>query len=487
MNRLSPEVLEDLPEAVGRPAYERNCVPIRIVHLGAGAFFRSHLAVYTDEVMKKGDMQWGIMGVSLRSPGVDRALTPQNGLYSVLELAAGDTDVRVVGSVVEVVSFPDEPDRVLRTLIQPHIAIVSMTLTDKGYGYDACDDCLKTNDPDIARDLQNPKQPRSAIGALAWAIAQRKRMGYKPFTLMSCDNIPANGKVLQRVLEQYIQAVQDQFGDQELLRYFLAQYACPCTLVDRLTPPAQEEDVGRVEQALGVHDAAPVVTEPYSLFVIQDWFSNDRPAWENVGAVTTAHVSSYEKLRYRLLDASYLAIGYLGYFEGFTTLYQAHQNPAIRHFVAELMDEAAATLGKRLEYDWRIFKEEWIRRFDNPALRVETAQLRIETSHILMYAIVPAVAKRLRHRLSIEHHAKVLALWIRWLMQACETGAESLNDLRAAQLIERVNAAGGAQADPFAVVDNVLSLDAIFGPVLSKDAEFKRVVAISLQQSMVAP
>ncbi|MAL02599.1 MAG: mannitol dehydrogenase [Alcaligenaceae bacterium] len=486
MNRLSPEALLQLPESVDKPAYERNCVPIRIVHLGAGAFFRSHLAVYTDEVMKKGDTQWGIMGVSLRSPGVDRALTPQNGLYSVLELAAEQSRLHVVGSVVEVVSLPDEPDRVLRTLIQPQIAIVSMTLTDKGYGYDACEDCLKTNDPDIARDLQNPRQPRSAIGVLAWAVAQRKRLGYKPFTLMSCDNIPANGKVLQRVLEQYIQEVQDSLGDKELLRYFLDQYACPCTLVDRLTPPVQEKDIDRVEQTLGVHDAAPVVTEPYSLFVMQDWFSNDRPAWETVGAVATAHVSSYEKLRYRLLDASYLAIGYLGYFEGFATLYQAHQNPVIRQFVAELMDDAAATLGKRPEYDWRVFKEEWVRRFDNPELRVGTAQLRIETSHILLYAIVPAVAERLRHGLSIDRHAKVLALWIRWLMRASEAGAEPLDDLRAGLLLERVNAAGGAHADPYAVVENILSFEALFGARLSKDAEFKRAVTAALQQSMVA-
>ncbi|MBC7203254.1 MAG: mannitol dehydrogenase family protein [Pusillimonas sp.] len=485
MNRLSPEALQYLPELVVRPEYERNCVPIRIVHLGAGAFFRSHLAVYTDEVMKKGDTRWGIMGVSLRSPGVDRALTPQNGLYSVIEQDAEHIQVRVVGSVVEVVSLPDEPDRVLRTLIQPQIAIVSMTLTDKGYGYDACADCLKTDDPDIARDLENPRQPRSAIGVLAWAVAQRKRLGYKPFTLMSCDNIPANGKVLQRVLEQYIKVVQAAFGDKELLRYFLDQYACPCTLVDRLTPQVQEADVSLAAQLLGVQDAAPVVTEPYSLFVLQDWFSNERPAWERAGAVATAHVSSYEKLRYRLLDASYLAIGYLGYFEGFTTLYEAHQNPGIRQFVAQLMDDAAATLGKRPEYDWRTFKQEWIRRFDNPALRVGTAQLRIETSHILLYAIVPAVADRLRHRLSIDRHAKVLALWIRWLMRASEADAEPLDDLRAELLLERVNAAGGAQADPGAVVDSVLSFEGVFGTKLSKDAGFKRAVTAALQQSMV--
>lgn len=486
MNRLTPEALPNLPDSVVRPEYERNCVPIRIVHLGAGAFFRSHLAVYTDEVMRKGDTRWGIMGVSLRSPGVDRALTPQSGLYSVLEQEAESVRARVVGSLVEAVSLVEEPDRVLRTLIQPQVAIVSMTLTDKGYGYDACADCLNQDDPAIARDLANPKQPRSAIGVLAWAVAQRKRLGYKPFTLLSCDNIPANGKVLQRVVEQYIQATQEAFGEKELLRYFLDQYACPCTLVDRLTPPVQEYDVSRAAQVLGVQDAAPVVTEPYSLFVMQDWFSNERPAWETVGAVATAHVSSYEKLRYRLLDASYLAMGYLGYFDGFTTLYQAYQNPGIRQFVAGLMDDAAATLGKRPEYNWHTFKDEWLRRFDNPALRVGTDQLRIETSHILMYAIVPAVADRLRHGLDIERHAKVLALWIRWLMQACEPGAEPLSDLRAGMLLEQVNAAGGAQGDPYNIVNNVLSLEAIFGAKLSKNEEFKRAVTAALQQSMVA-
>jgi fructuronate reductase len=95
--RLSNEVLHRLRPGVAIPGYDRSRMQTRIVHLGAGAFHRSHQAVYTDQFMAGGDTRWGIAAASLRSAAVSRALTPQNGLYALLINDNGDRRARVIG------------------------------------------------------------------------------------------------------------------------------------------------------------------------------------------------------------------------------------------------------------------------------------------------------------------------------------------------------------------------------------------------------
>ncbi len=479
MNRLSEETLNELPDTVARPLYNRQEMGARIVHLGVGAFFRSHLAVYADDLLDQGQSDWGVCAVSLRSPGVDQALVPQDGLYSLLVNDGRHAKARVVGSLKSVLSLASQRQQVFDALLRPETAIVSLTITHRGYCYDPAGDCLNQALPEIKADLRAPALPQSAIGVLVWAIAQRQQLGLKPFTLLSCDNIPANGKVLQRVLAHYIEQVQSQLGCEGLLRYFMEQYACPCTLVDRMTPPVYESDRALAQQLLGVTDAAPVVTEPYSLFVVQDWFCNDRPRWENVGAVITPHVSPYEQLRYRLLDASYLALGLLGGLSGCTTLYQAMQRPEVTLFVVGLMADAGVTLEKHTDIVWENYQQQWLMRFANPSLRLSTGQLLNEVSRVMPYAVLPVIVDRLKRGQNIDRHARVVAAWLRHLMQVGASLVVSY-DAGAAPLVQKIRALGAESADPFEVTETLLTLPEVFGQALAEDLEFRRCVTTQL-------
>jgi len=96
VKRLDLASLEQLPAGVARPAYRVDPVPIGIVHLGIGAFHRAHQAIYTDDALAMRGGEWGICGVSLRSPGVRDRMTPQDGLYTSIEKSPAGIRRRVV-------------------------------------------------------------------------------------------------------------------------------------------------------------------------------------------------------------------------------------------------------------------------------------------------------------------------------------------------------------------------------------------------------
>lgn len=202
MNRLSDKTLPRLPAAIERPAYDRATIRPGIVHLGIGAFHRAHQAVVIDDRLAAGETDWGLVGVSLRAPDTYDALTPQDGLYTLAVRSAEPTRHRIIGSVGEVLVAPEGPLKLLERLADPAIRIVSLTVTEKGYCHDPATGTLAEDHPDIRHDLTS-NLPRSAVGIIVEALVRRRAAGIAPFTVLSCDNLPANGETVKRVLARF--------------------------------------------------------------------------------------------------------------------------------------------------------------------------------------------------------------------------------------------------------------------------------------------
>lgn len=470
--RLTEAGLAALPDGIGRPRYDRAAVRSGIVHLGIGAFHRAHQAAYTDAVLGAGDARWGIAAASLRSPGTRDALAPQDGLYT-LNVQGKASSFAVIGSVQRVLVAPEDPAALVDALCRPEVAIVSLTVTEKAYCRDPATGLLDEAHPAVAHDLANPRAPRSALGFLAAGIARRREAGLPPFTVLCCDNLPANGAATHRVLMRFAGLLSPGLGG-----YVQDQVACPDTMVDRIVPATTQADRARVAAALGLDDAWPVVAEPFTQWVIEDRFPAGRPAWEMAGAQFVRDVAPFEAMKLRLLNGSHSALAYLGCLAGCETVAEAMEDAGLAGFVEALMADAASTLTVPPGTDVAGYARSLLRRFRNPALHHRTWQIAMDGSQKLPQRLLGVIRERIAKGLPIARHALAVAAWMRCVAGVDERGhAIEVRDPLAAELAAVAREAGPV---PERLAPALLGVPAIFGADLPANPHVRACVTEAL-------
>jgi fructuronate reductase len=472
-DRLNDDALADLPARVQRPAYDRSAIRTGIVHLGVGAFHRAHQAVYTDDVLAR-DPGWGIVAASLRSPDTYDALQPQDGLYTVSVRSSEGEALRVVGSIREVIVAPQAIDSLLDAMADPQTRIVTLTVTEKGYCHDPATGKLNEMHPDIVHDLEYLKEPKSAPGFIVEALRRRRMAGVPPFTVLTCDNLPSNGRTVKRVLTRFAELV-----DPELGRFVADEVSCPSTMVDRIVPATSDEDRQRIGSVLGVEDAWPVVTEPFTQWVIEDNFSLGRPAWEAAGAEFVADVEPYEHMKLRLLNGSHSTLAYLGYLAGYETVADTMADPAFVRLIQGLMDEEVTpTLHMPPGADLASYKRALVERFKNPALKHRTWQIAMDGSQKLPQRLLGTLRDRLRDDAPIGRLSLGVAAWMRYVTGTDEKGAPiDVRDPMAARLRELADRAGGSAER---LAGALFTVREIFGDDLPADPRFTDAVTANL-------
>jgi fructuronate reductase len=467
---LSASVLRGLPEHVAKPGYDIREVGIGIVHLGLGAFHRAHQAVMTDTLLAR-DPRWGICGVSLKSARICAALKPQDGLYSVLEKSVGATKARVVGSVRETLFLADERDRLLARIADPAVAIVSLTVTEKGYSHDPATGRLNFEHPEIVHDIAHPAAPVSTIGVLIAGLAARRAAGAKAITVVCCDNLPHNGRTVAGIVGAYAQAVDPSLAD-----WIGAQVTFPCTMVDRIVPATTDADLAEAATLLGVADAAPVVAEPFIQWVIEDRFAGARPSWEDAGAELVSDVAPFETMKLRILNGSHSTLAYLGFLAGYDFIWQASSDRDLAMLVERLMtEEVIPTLAAPPKVDLAAYGAQIRERFRNPALPHRTKQVAMDGSQKLPQRLLETVRARLDGGGSIAHLALAIAGWIRYASGTDEAGQPiAVSDPLSAKFAA---IAASARGNASQIADGFLDLVEVFGTDLSRNAAFRRAVS----------
>ncbi len=404
------------------PSYDRGAVTAGIVHLGVGAFHRAHQASYLDRLMNRGQaLDWGICGVGVL-PGDARmrdALAAQDGLYTLVEKHPdGRQEVRVVGSIVEYLLAPDDPDAVVERMADPAIRIVSLTVTEGGYNLDAVTGEFRADDPGVVHDLAPGAVPRTTFGLVTEALARRRERGLAPFTVVSCDNIQGNGHAARRSVTAYA-----RLRDPELGEWVEGNVRFPNGMVDRITPVTTEDDRARLAERFGVKDRWPVVCEPFTQWVLEDDFGAGRPPLQEVGVQMVADVEPYELMKLRLLNAGHQALGYLGYLAGYRSVSQACRDPLFSGFLLSYMDrEAAPTLAPVPGIDLPAYERQLIERFSNPQVRDTLARLCAESSDRIPKWVLPVIRHNLEHGGEIERAVAVVAAWARYAEGVDEQG-----------------------------------------------------------------
>lgn len=434
MRRLAPDAL---PRAAALPAYDRATKGIGIVHIGLGAFTRAHQAWYTDRAMAVAGGDWMIAGVSLRGAAAGEQLNPQAGLYTLAERSGEGIDLRIVGSLNEVLLATSQRHSVLLRLIAPTTHIVTFTVTEKGY-------CRK---PDGSLDLALAEQGFYPL--LAEAMLERKTAGIGGLTLLSCDNLADNGHQLQRLMSAYLSARAP-----DLVGWFEAECRCPCSMVDRIVPAVTAADRDAVEGILGLRDEGTVLTEPFSQWVIEDRFAGPRPAWDQVGVQIVADVTPFETAKLRMLNGAHSALAYCGLLAGYAFVHEAVGDPALRALVDQLMrKEAAPTIDPASGQDLDAYADALIARFANPALNHRLIQIAMDGSQKIPQRWLATLAANQRAGRTCPALIEAIGAWIAHLDGANTTRWGKVHDPRGDELTRIVQQSGRHRA-----------MAALFGP-----------------------
>jgi fructuronate reductase len=464
------------------PSYDRS-VPAGIVHLGTGAFHRAHQAVYTDDALAKSGGAWMTTGVSLRSPDVANQLNPQDGLYTLLMRGPAGVEARVIGSIRNVLVAPEEAEKVLRALTAPQTKIVSLTITEKGYGLDPKTGGLDRMHPAIAADLANPRNPQGAVGFIVEALRRRDEAGLPGFTVLSCDNLPSNGKVIARLVTEF--AVE---AAPEVAAFIEANVSFASTMVDRITPASTEKTFADVRMLTGHDDPGAIETEPFSQWIVEDDFVAGRPDWEAGGVIFVSDVAPYEKMKLRMLNGAHSMLAYSGFLAGHRYVRDVMGDPALAALVARHMKAAAATLDPAPGVDLGRYATDLQERFGNPAIAHETYQIAMDGTQKLPQRLLEPATVALERGQGIDAFAFAVAAWMRYALGRREDGeVYALRDPREkeiAAILERADKDGDAAADALLALPGLFPA-ALVGNRIWTDA-MKRRLALIMDTGMRA-
>ncbi|WP_245886278.1 mannitol dehydrogenase family protein [Kineococcus xinjiangensis] len=440
---LSNSALHGLPAAVAVPRYDRDGLVPAIVHIGVGGFHRAHQQVYFDELCRRtGTPGWGVIGVGLHRPLMGQVLRAQDGLYTVVVRSAEGDEVRVVGSLVDYLFAPDDPEAVLGVLADERTRIVTLTITDTAYPDGEVDVGLD----EVRADVEHPEAPGTAFGYLVEALARRRGAGLPPLTVLSCDNVPHNGGATRAAVVSTA-----RLRDPELADWIDQRVSFPSCMVDRITPETTPELREEVAARLGVRDAWPVVTEPFSQWIIEDDFCNGRPPLELAGAQFVEDVAPYSLLKTRLLNGVHSALGHLARLSGFGTAPEALADPVLRDYAVGYLHEVAALLQAPPGVDLAAYCDATIERLSNHRLADRIPRLCRRGSTKIPAYVLPSLRSALRRDAPRAHLVLATAAWMRALRGTDHRGRPfELDDADGLRLQPVARAAG---TDPRPLLD----------------------------------
>lgn len=441
-----------------RPAAK---APVRIVHLGLGAFHRSHQAWYTQQA---GDAaNWGIASFTGRRPDAALALAGQDGLFTVVERADAGDSFELVGSIVEAVDGANV-DRLAELVAAPATAVITLTITEAAYRLDAHGQLDRTA-PDVVADLAllaagTAGRPGTPLGRLVFALAARKAAGAGPLAVVCCDNLANNGSVARSAVLGLAAA-----WDADLAAWIYTSVSFVSTSVDRITPRTTEADVAAVRAACGYNDTSPVVAEPFRNWVLSGDFPAGRPRWEDAGAVFVDEIEPYENRKLWLLNGAHSLLAYAGQLRGHATVAEALADPACRQAVEDFWDEAAASLAtadpKRADLRIPEYRAQLLARFRNARIAHHLAQIAVDGSTKLRMRAVPVLqAERARGRTG-EAAARLIAAWMDYTRLDFPGAAPELADPLAAE-VRVANSLSGTR--------RIATLLGLLSPGLGEDA-----------------
>ena len=463
--RLTEASLHAARSGTVLPTYDRDATRVGIVHIGPGAFHRAHQACYVDTLLHS-DKRWAISALSLKSTTLRDSLKDQQGLYTLVELGAAPR-ARVIGAIRELLVGASDRETAFARLAARDTRLVSLTVTEKGYCLGA-GNVLDLAHADIVHDLDHPGEPRSTIGWLVEALRRRRASGVPAFAVLSCDNLPENGRVLQRALVAFAQA-----RDADLAKWIEADVVCPRTMVDSITPATDNALRARAQSLTGLMDEWPIQREPFTQWVVEDLPAMRDADWQSVGVTLAKDVGVYDRAKLRLVNGPHSTLAYLGLLRGHESVADAMRDEQLAQFAERLMTEdLAPSLGDSPGLDVAHYISAVLARYRNPGIRHLLSQIAWDGSKKLPVRLTITIGEALRAGRPIHRLAVPIAAWMRFIVRQAKAGV-AIVDPEAARLAAVGSACTGeAQVD----VERFAVFDAVLPPAMFAQPEFRRAL-----------
>eukprot|EP00522_Entomoneis_paludosa_P018344 CAMPEP_0172451640 /NCGR_PEP_ID=MMETSP1065-20121228/9592_1 /TAXON_ID=265537 /ORGANISM="Amphiprora paludosa, Strain CCMP125" /LENGTH=522 /DNA_ID=CAMNT_0013203603 /DNA_START=90 /DNA_END=1658 /DNA_ORIENTATION=+ len=438
VSSLKKEDSTAVPAGLTTPQYDPSLLKAGILHLGVGNFHRSHLATYMNDMFNdpslfEANQEWGIVGAGILSFDADKRklLQGQDWMQTLVERDATSEKASILASMIDFLPVDHEKreHKALQDMLSCNagIKIVSLTVTEGGYFLD--NDHFNKAHPQIQHDIENPDAPQTIFGMMVKALKHRRDAGMKPFTIMSCDNIPHNGHVVQSVV---LGIAQEQADSATLVDWIKENVTFPNSMVDRITPgstPAMRE---HVEKVYGYNDASPIFCEPFRQWTVQDSFCQGRPDWDkltsgNANISFVDDVAPYELMKIRILNGGHASLCYPAALLGVGYVHEAVEHAVIGPFLDALeCNEIIPTVpavpdGTSLTDYWSLIHT----RFANPTILDTISRICYDGASRQPKFIVPVAADALKANgedASVYGLALVSALWCRYCQGTTESG-----------------------------------------------------------------
>ncbi len=454
-------------------SYDRASLKVRVFHVGFGAFAKAHTAVFHDEMLCQTGGDWGMAVARLNSGAEDlSALDRADGFFTVGEMSDDDLALRRVGAVIKTLHPKrDGIEALISQIADPDLQVITLTITEKGYCL--ANSQLDLENPGITADLETPGSPKTAIGLLAEGLRKRKDAGLPGITILSCDNLPANGKLCRSAVLGFAEK-----RDAALHRWIEAECCFPCSMVDRITPAMTEDSYARLEAASGEPDPNGILCEPFRQWVIEDDFAGQKPRWDLAGATFVSDVEPYEDLKLRLLNGSHSFLAYLGALAGKKTISDCMEDRVFKQAAHTLMiEEQAGTLTVPGGFDIAAYAEMLIARYSNRALQHQTTQIASDGSQKLPQRLLNPIRCHLEDGSDWTLSALAVAGWLKYSRGIAEDGSQlPVNDPFAERISDLASTHCGE-----AYVMNMLALGDVFGSDLPADPAFVSTLVTAYQ------
>lgn len=349
---------DNLPAHVSPAGYDRAAVNPGILHIGPGGFFSAHFGHYIHNVMQEGDLNWGIIVASLRSPGTINALRAADHNYVLVEREEQERQASVLTPIVGSLFAPEDPQAVVDCIASASTKVVSMTITNKGYYVTDARGTLDASHHDVVHDLDLEDASTATPRTVYWylKVGIEKRMaeevatGVKmPLTVISLDNLPENSASLKKAFLQYVEASTEHSA--EFVAWIHENVDFLTTLVDRITPEVTAAFRKDSADYLGFDAGVVVGTEKFRQLVVERG-RFQVPAWESVGVEVVENIGSYWELKFLGLNAAHQVPAMVGPRLGATYIHEACLVPEVGWLLEQFHRDLGVILGDGLMSDY---------------------------------------------------------------------------------------------------------------------------------------